>query len=223
MKRVIDGKTYNTDTATLVARYQYVGDRNRDTEANVYLTPGGAFFILHSWDDGGREKNYMETITRDDLVSFMANATKDDNFDIIDEAALTPPPEAEAEAEPSATVYVRVPASLKKRVDEAASEAKLSGNSYMLRCMEECLKDLSDYKPLFRIWDIASTFRAHADGGWREEKCVEALSEIANLAEELTEELFPGRKADQILSDGMTTFEVEAQDVRDRYRPYAEG
>jgi hypothetical protein len=49
------------------------------------------------------------------------------------------PPEATAEAEPGATIYIRVPASLKRSVDEAAKSEKLSGNVWAMRCVEHCL------------------------------------------------------------------------------------
>src|SRR5262249_41823964 len=49
------------------------------------------------------------------------------------------PPEAEAEAEPSATIYVRVPTVLKQRVDQAAAGAKLSVNAWAMKCMERCI------------------------------------------------------------------------------------
>ena len=44
MKRVIEGKTYNTDTATVVARYEYTDDDEYEVEATVYVTKGGASF-----------------------------------------------------------------------------------------------------------------------------------------------------------------------------------
>ncbi len=184
MKRIIDGKTYNTDTATLVARYMYRDDADRSVDAEVYLNKGGAFFIVHKWTgDDGAAKYYFEPSAREHIVAMMTKTKFVDNFEIVDEKAFEAPPEATAEEEPGATVYVRVPASLKKRIDEAASEAKLSGNAYMLRCAEHCLKDYSDYRSLFKIWDIAATFRAHQDGDWSKDKFLEALSEIADLSE----------------------------------------
>jgi hypothetical protein len=227
MKRVIDGKTYNTDTAAKVARYEYVDPDDYETEATVYVTAGGAFFVVHEWEVDGKPKVYFEETTRERIATLLAGSKRHvDNIEVIDEKVLEPPPEAAAETESSATVYVRVPASLKRRVDESAAEAKLSGNAYMLRCMESCLKDFSDYKSLFSIWDIASTFRAHSDGEWSREKCIEALSEIADLAEELVGELFPpefsGQRPDQILANALVSYEIEAQDIRDRYRPYGE-
>jgi hypothetical protein len=50
------------------------------------------------------------------------------------------PPEAEAETEPGATVYVRVPPSLKRAIDQAASKASLSVNTWAMQCLERCLK-----------------------------------------------------------------------------------
>ena len=60
-------------------------------------------------------------------------------IEIVDESILQPPPEAAAEADAAATIYARVPAPLKDRVDNAAAEAKLSTNAYVLRCLEKCL------------------------------------------------------------------------------------
>ena len=35
MKRVIDGKSYNTDTATIVAKWEYKDQDDYDTEATL--------------------------------------------------------------------------------------------------------------------------------------------------------------------------------------------
>ena len=49
------------------------------------------------------------------------------------------PPEAVAEAEPGATIYLRLPLSLKKQVEDAAQKDELSVNAWAMRCMEACL------------------------------------------------------------------------------------
>lgn len=140
MKRVIDGKTYNTDTSTVVGRYEYKNQNENDVEATVYLNKGGAFFILHQWqvefEETVRSKHYMEAVTRAELEALVTDM---DNFEIVDDEALQSPPEAGAEPEPGATIYLRVPASLKKRVDDAAARSSLSANSWALRCLENCL------------------------------------------------------------------------------------
>ena len=48
---------------------------------------------------------------------------------------------------------------------------------------------LRGFPELAYIWQIAATFRAHDDGEWSREKCIEALSQIADYTEELAESL----------------------------------
>ncbi len=81
------------------------------------------------------EKFHFEATDRDEVLRLVETT---DNMEIID-SSLEEPPEAEAEAEPGATIYVRMPASLKKRVDDAAKAANLSGNVWTMRCLERCL------------------------------------------------------------------------------------
>ena len=59
MKKVIDGKVYNTETATLVAEYDngyYGGDFNKMEEA-LFKSPKGQFFLAGS---GGPMSKYAE-------------------------------------------------------------------------------------------------------------------------------------------------------------------
>jgi len=147
MKSIIDGKTYNTDTSSVVARYDYIDDDGYDTDAVVYVTRGGALFAVHEWrvpdedaEGGVRVKRYVETLTRDQLDRLVARGgIRGGQFEIVDETLVAAPPEAAAEEEPGATIYVRVPASLKRRVDEAARGANVSINAWALRCLETCL------------------------------------------------------------------------------------
>jgi hypothetical protein len=69
------------------------------------------------------------------------------------------PPEAAAEAEPGATIYTRVPATLKRAADAAAREQNLSGNAWAMRCIERCLEGTS----LFDL-NIASLIRKLLEG-----------------------------------------------------------
>ena len=41
MKRVIDGKTYNTATSARAARWDYTDDRQNEVEATLYRTRRG--------------------------------------------------------------------------------------------------------------------------------------------------------------------------------------
>lgn len=60
MKKIINGKVYNTDTATLLADYEYGYSRdfNYVYEA-LYLTKKGAFFIHY---EGGANSKYAEVV-----------------------------------------------------------------------------------------------------------------------------------------------------------------
>jgi hypothetical protein len=62
MKRVIEGKTYNTDTATLIgeASYGNHGDFHAWEEA-LYRTAKGAFFLVGS---GGARTRWREQVSQ---------------------------------------------------------------------------------------------------------------------------------------------------------------
>ena len=141
MKRVIDGVTYNTDTATKVATWEYEDDNHYDTVATLYQTRGGAFFAVHVWEvpdsnDIPRSKVYFEAMSRDELQRMVERG---DNLTILNSGILEEPPEAEAEEAPGATLYIRVPTSLKDKIEAAAGDEKLSINAWAMRCMESCL------------------------------------------------------------------------------------
>jgi len=149
MKRIINGVTYNTDTSAVVARYEYQDDHTRDVEATVYQTRGGAFFIVHSWDQDGDQKHYFEGTTRQNLDRLV---TEQDGLEIVDEGILQSPPEAAAETKPGATIFVRVPAALKQRLDEEARAEGQSTNTYALRCFERCLGAEEVVTDIARAW-----------------------------------------------------------------------
>jgi predicted HicB family RNase H-like nuclease len=150
VKRIIDGKTYNTDTSTLIARYEYEDDKGYDTTANIYQNRNGAFFIVHEWSeetikswndiekmewDQKVMKYYFEASSREEIAQLVA---RQDNIEILDERALAVPPEAEEETEPAATAYLRLPVALKNRIEAAARKDGLSLNSWAIRCFENC-------------------------------------------------------------------------------------
>jgi hypothetical protein len=136
MKRVVEGQTYNTDTATLAARFEYEDMQDNEVTATLYLSRGGAFFLVHEWDVDGRAKFRVEPLSREELGRVITNT---DNLEIMDEAIINAPPEAEDRAESEATLYVRMPTALKRRIDEASSSARLSANAWAMQCIERCL------------------------------------------------------------------------------------
>jgi predicted HicB family RNase H-like nuclease len=145
MKRIIDGVTYNTDTSTRLAKSQYETLYNHEScecEATLFQTRGGAFFVHEKvtlWD-----KDYEDESTKNRFHALSANEAQAWMMTGEVEVFHTPfgePPEAEAETESSATLYIRVPVSLKQRLDLAAQKSKLSVNSFMIRCSEKCLSE----------------------------------------------------------------------------------
>jgi predicted HicB family RNase H-like nuclease len=144
MKRIIDGVTYNTDTSTKLAESEYDVPYNHDDcpcIATLYQTRGGAYFI-HQRIQVGVDQELGVEATRDRFVALSIEEAQKWIMEGDTEIFHNPfadPPEAEAEVEPGATIYIRVPSSLKGRVDAAAEEANLSTNALAIRCMEKCI------------------------------------------------------------------------------------
>jgi hypothetical protein len=153
MKWVVDGVAYNTATSTVLARKEWSekseDDRGRIGpyfESTLYQTQKGAYFVHKStswWDPEQDSPHGPLQPERDDcipLTAEQASAWLLKGNVKISHNPFGDVPEAAAETEPGATIYLRVPASLKHRVDKAASEAGMSSNAWVMRCIEACLK-----------------------------------------------------------------------------------
>jgi predicted HicB family RNase H-like nuclease len=123
MKRIINGKTYNTDTATQVA---YSENKYSDAWAGLYQTRHGAFFLIRVGHDGDGEKPLTDTEAQEYLEKYHNHLV---------EQYFGPMPEGGA-AERRLTI--RIPGNLADRVDAAAQALGLSLNSYAMRCFECC-------------------------------------------------------------------------------------
>ncbi len=153
MKRIIDGVTYNTDTSTLLAFSEYERseyDGGGRSEEWLYQTRGGAYFLhirIHGAqrsEDGGWEEftaDSCEPQTEEDAQKWLLEGDV-----VVHNNPFGDPPEAEAsaDAKPSATIYARVPTTLKDRIEKAAKAENLSTNSWMIRCAERCLAAAKD-------------------------------------------------------------------------------
>jgi hypothetical protein len=188
MKRIVNGVTYNTATATALARSECTGD-DGPVQATLYQTRGGAFFVDYEitrevWNEREQEHQTKITNTFEPLSREKAHEWILEGDIEIFNNPFDDPPEATAEADPGATIYIRVPASLKRNVDDAAKAAKTSGNVWAMRCVEKCLKETVMPDELAQAWYIAAVFREDvADGS----KSVAALRNIADLLEEYSE------------------------------------
>jgi predicted HicB family RNase H-like nuclease len=159
MKRIINGVTYNTDTSTMIARAEEIepgwkdgtgGDRDVLT---LYQTRLGAFFIHRDtvslrrgirgeWEED--EHHTFDAMTRAEAHKWVLGH---DGVELLSDV-FEEPPEAAEETSPGATLYIRVPSSLKDRIEAAAASDKLSVNAWAIRCMEGCVayqqKDVPD-------------------------------------------------------------------------------
>ena len=151
MKRIVKGYTYNTDTSGLLAQWDWEHhDYNGAIEGRgidrLYRTRGGAFFLheektVFEWDE--RERETREQVHSDFIpMKIPAEANKwlleTDGVEVFSNP-FGDPPEAEATSETEATIYVRVPASIKRRVEEEAGAESVSVNHWVIRCLEQRL------------------------------------------------------------------------------------
>jgi hypothetical protein len=222
MKTIVNGVTYNTDTSTALARSEYRNGDGVEITGTLYQTRGGAFFVDEEvtrqvWNE--REREHQSKITHNFLPMNAEGAHKwlVDGTDPVEifQNPFEDPPEATAEAEPGATIYIRVPAQLKRSVDDAAREARLSGNAWAMRCVEKCLAESGVPEEIVRSWMIAAIFRDHNHGKWPREKCISALCEIADLLESWADSKF----GDDPMAKAIDQYDGR-QNVEDAYHPY---
>lgn len=131
MKRIIDGKTYNTETATRVAAKpdDFNNPEDHDT---LYQTRFGAFFRHYGGLDP--DGDYFERL--EPLQPTLAQRWLE-RFDFVDEIEKLFGAQPEA-GEAESRITVRIPDSLKARIEKLAAANKQSLNAWIMRCLETC-------------------------------------------------------------------------------------
>ena len=217
MKRIVNGVTYNTDTSTKLAQTDCEDDDGKDGLDVLYVTQGGAFYLYSRttekvWNESERAHEENTSHAFIPMSPERAHAWLMEGDIEVFHNPFDDPPEATAEAEAGATLYIRVPAVLKREVEEAAAAEKVSGNVWAMRCVAKCLqnKSLRNFASLAHIYQIAAQLGAawSADDkwladdkkdrkrdAWKLQKAIEALCEIAELAEKQMVELVGNKKA----------------------------
>lgn len=138
-KRIIGGKTYNTETATEIAGWDsYDGPYNYGR--HLYQTRFGAFFSVH----------YRDGLFDDDEIELQPLAP-DEARAWLEENAQTEPeiierlfgemPEA---GSTEVKFTLRLPESLRNQLAERAEANKQSLNAWMVRCLERCARDVGE-------------------------------------------------------------------------------
>jgi predicted HicB family RNase H-like nuclease len=228
--------TYNTETATRLPQSIWDDDKNDEVTGVLYQTRGGAFFLAkfvtkQVWIEALGE---TQTRERNEVIPMSAKEAQQWMMEGEVEVYANPfedPPEATAEPEQGATIYIRVPASLKQRVDKAATSAKVSGNAWAMKCVERCLeeKDISDFRELAAIHHIAAGLRSAwsadqigEDVGldkWKLGKATEALDTIADYANSLAVRLLDDERA---FDDWGAIFmgDPEFDEINKTFQPY---
>jgi predicted HicB family RNase H-like nuclease len=150
MKRTINGVAYNTDTATVLAVSEIAdqgwtngtgGDRSLLT---LYQTRGGSFFVhRHTRTRRRSVRALWEEIDRDEcepMTPDQAQAwVRQDDVHLLNDVFGAQPAAAEdGDAATSTTLYIRVPAPLKDRLETLARKDGVSLNAWTLRCIERC-------------------------------------------------------------------------------------
>lgn len=131
MKRIIDGKTYNTETATKVADAPWDEDWP-EVFTTLYQTRHGAFFTHYGGEtpQGDAYEN-IKPLVPQDAKTWLEN----NNFVDEVEKLFGEQPEA---GEQDSRITVRIPDSLKTRIEGLAAANKQSLNAWIMRCLETC-------------------------------------------------------------------------------------
>lgn len=132
-KRIIDGKTYNTETATQIAGWDQ--DEHQYTYGNyLFQTRHGAFFRYISLD-GASEDDYERIIplSPDEARKWLEETVSWDP-DLIEKFFGEMPEAGSGEVK----FTLRMPESLRARLAEKAEANKQSLNAWMVRCLETC-------------------------------------------------------------------------------------
>ena len=136
MKRIIDGKTYNTETATKVAvsLVDFFAKGAGYKVSTLYVTRGGAFFA--DGYDPEMEEFTLDPLTRDKAQQWIL----DGEVELFNNVFEDPPEASEDQStEPEARIYLRVPEPLKRQIDKVAKDEGQSVNAWVMRCVEKCL------------------------------------------------------------------------------------
>lgn len=130
MKRIIDGKTYNTDTATKIA--DKWDERHPEEFDILYQTRHGAFFQYYGGETPyGDSYEGVKPLSPSEAQAWLEGG----NFvDHIERLFGEQPEAGEAESR----ITVRLPDSLKARIEALAHANNQSLNAWIMRCLETC-------------------------------------------------------------------------------------
>ena len=128
-KRIIDGRTYNTETAILLGQWEA---DDEPIEEALFKTRHGAYFLYAFLDSEPDE--WIVPQTPEEAQRWMEEHCRPE----LTEAEFGHMPEAE---NPEARITLRMPETLRRRIATIAEERDQSVNAWLLRCVERCVED----------------------------------------------------------------------------------
>lgn len=159
IKRVIDGKTYNTETSKRIATEeaeQHYSEREYErgikTTRQLFMNRHGAFFVVRVRESEQCDPSHLscgqeewQFHTSYELYPLSQEAAQmfvmQNRFgvSVYDDSVFGNAPEAGEEVKEE-TVLIRMSSILKAKLTEAAKAEEKSLNAYMISCSERCLK-----------------------------------------------------------------------------------
>ena len=137
-KRIIGGKTYNTETATQISMHKHENDfMNEGYGEYLYQSRLGAFFwVSYTQGYGLGDTRELIPLTPEQAREWLEKYASYDVETI--ERLFGEMPEAGS----SEVKYtLRMPESLRDRLSERAKDNNQSLNAWMIRCLESCSRD----------------------------------------------------------------------------------
>lgn len=133
VKRIIEGKTYNTETATKIGGYDY-DEGPYETGDFLYQTRFGAFF-QYTYLNGRDEEDYdrIKPLTPDEARNWLEEKLSYEP-EVIEKLFGEMPEAGAGEIK----YTLRLPESLRDRLAARAKENEQSLNAWIIRCLERC-------------------------------------------------------------------------------------
>ena len=134
MKRIIDGKTYNTETATLVGVKYFAREEFERLHQNRY----GAYFLHRCREEWIEQAGLVDLVSIKPLTPAEAQGWMEEHLagapELV-EAHFGEMPEA---GQGESRFTLRLPDVLKHRIDALAKSSGQSTNAWVTRCLERC-------------------------------------------------------------------------------------
>ena len=134
MKRIINGKSYNTETSALIAEWEGASLFDGGLiEYQLYQNRAGAFFVVTYEHPRGCDYEIgMRLVSRDEAAALALPSLGT----IYNEAALVDDAEAAI-----STLPLRLPAGLKRQVEGVARKSGSSLNAWIMRAVEGAVRN----------------------------------------------------------------------------------